>query len=122
MLSLAFSRRARRAAWLPAALLLAALAAARTGAQNGGGWTRLPGHVPSPRFIAREAGAVAPGERVDLALTLPLRHPDELQGLLARLYNPDDPLYGQFLTPAEFADRFAPTEAQYRAVAAYTRA
>lgn len=64
------------------------------------------GHVPTNAPIA-------------LALTLPLRNQGELQTLLARLYTPGDPLYGRYLTPQQFSEYFAPTEQQYRAVAAY---
>src|SRR5947209_6703375 len=80
-------------------VVLAGLAGAPSGAQDGSGLLRLPGHVPDARFVARVAGEVAPGEPVSLALTLPLRHEKQLQELLHRLYDPRDPLYGQFLTP-----------------------
>ena len=40
----------------------------------------------------------------------------ELDELLQRLYDPKDPLYGQFLTSTEFADRFGPSQADYDAV------
>lgn len=102
-------------------LALAGFSGASSGAQDGSGLLRLPGHVPDARFAARVAGEVAPGEPIPLAVTLPLRHPRELQTLLLRLYDPRDPLYGHFLSPDEFRDRFAPTAAQYQSVAAFAR-
>src|SRR5262245_18587364 len=100
-------------------LVLTGLACAPSGAQDGNRLFRLPGHVPTPRFVARVAGEVEPEEPVSLALTLPLRHERQLQQFLHRLYDPADPLYGQYLSPEEFRNRFAPGEAQYHAVAAF---
>ncbi len=84
---------------------------------------RLEGHVPQ-EAVARavRAGRVASGETVPLALTLPLRDEAGLDRLLTRLRTPGDPEFGRFLTPAQFAARFAPTEADYAAVAAFARA
>lgn len=80
---------------------------------------RLTGHVPL-RAVAHAhlVGRVAAAQTVGLALTLPLRNPADLSDLLSRLYAPGDPLYGKFLTPAEFTARFGPTESDYAAVAA----
>jgi subtilase family serine protease len=41
--------------------------------------------------------------------------------LLSRLYDRADPLYGKYLSPQEFADRFGPTQADYDTIAAYAR-
>src|SRR5262249_24549686 len=93
--------------------------APRSGAQPGSGWRRLSGHIPPAAWTSNTVSAVAPQEPVELALTLPLRNEEELDNLLQRLYDPQDPLYGQFLTPAEFTERYAPTEAEYEVVAAF---
>lgn len=45
-----------------------------------------------------------------------------LDHFLKRLYDPTDPLYRQFITPQEFADRFGPTPAQYRTLQDLARA
>src|SRR5436190_10820962 len=118
-----YSLRARRATValsLVGAVIFGLLAAARSNAQNRG-WTRLPGHTPSPGLLAARLAPVAPREPIALALTLALRNQDQLQDLLARLYDPQDPAYGHYLSSAEFQSRFSPTEAQYAAVAAYAR-
>ena len=60
-------------------------------------------------------------EQISLSITLPLRDPAGLQDLIARLYDPADELYGQYLNPDEFAARFSPTKADYQAVAAYAQ-
>src|SRR5438309_7876127 len=118
-----YSVRARRAAAalsLVGAVTFGLLAAARSSAQNRG-WTRLPGHTPSPGLIAARVARVAPQEPIALALTLPLRNQDQLEDLLGRLYDPQDPACGHYLSSADFQSRFTPTEAQYAAVAAYAR-
>src|SRR5947208_1419730 len=98
-------------------LALAALPAAKSRAQGSAGLLRIPGHVPAAAWSSQPVAEIAPAEPIDLALALPLRKQAELQRLLQRLYDPKDPLYGHFLAPEAFRDRFAPTEAQYEAVA-----
>ena len=83
---------------------------------------RLPAHVPDLVAQANLVGRSPAQENVSLALTLPLRNEAQLDALLQRLYDPNDALYGQFLTSAQFVARFAPTQADYDAVAAYARA
>jgi subtilase family serine protease len=83
---------------------------------------RLPGHIPLGVSRASLLGRVDAGESIPLALTLPLRHEAELDAFIARVSNPQDPLYGQYLTPAQFAAQYAPTQADYDALTAYVRA
>ena len=56
-----------------------------------------------------------------LTLTLPLRNEAALEDLLGRLHDLADTAYGHYLTPAQFAARFSPTEAEYAAVAAFAK-
>src|SRR5207249_3317247 len=56
-----------------------------------------------------------------LALALAPRHQADLENVLGRLYDPQDPLYGQFLTSEQFQAYFSPTQAQYEMVAAFAR-
>ena len=84
--------------------------------------TRLTGHVPRTAISqARLLGRAAPQERVSLALALPLRNQGGLTELLRRLYTPGDPMSGQFLSSAEFTERFGPTAKDYNTVAAFAR-
>ncbi len=80
---------------------------------------RLSGHVPAAAIAhSRLLGRVGSAQTVSLALTLPLRNQAALTDLIARLSTPGDPLYGHYLTPAEFTVRFGPTASDYAAVAA----
>ena len=83
---------------------------------------RLPRH-PSP-LVARAhlLGRLDAAATVPLALALPPRDPAGEADLLRRLYDPQDPLFHQFLTPDEFTARFGPTEDDYAAVADYAQA
>src|SRR5205807_1311193 len=56
------------------------------------------------------------------AVTLPLRNQADLRALIAKVSDPASPEYGHYLTPAQFAARFAPTGAQVQAVASFLRA
>lgn len=66
-------------------------------------------------------GGLPPDRPMRLTIGLPLRHTNELAGLLARIYNPSDPLYRHFLTPQQFAARFSPTLSQYESVMSFAR-
>ncbi len=80
---------------------------------------RLAGHVPTAAIAhSRLLGRVASAQTVQLALTLPLRNQAALTDLIARQSTPGDPLYGHYLTPAEFTAQFGPTASDYAAVAA----
>ena len=51
-----------------------------------------------------------------LNIALPLRNEAELDALLQQLYDPQSPMFRQFLSVQEFTDRFGPTEADYAAL------
>jgi subtilase family serine protease len=59
---------------------------------------------------------------MNLAVGLPLRNQAELENLLKQIVDPSSPNFRQYLTPAEFAARFGPTEADYQALAAFFEA
>ncbi|SPE48899.1 putative Tripeptidyl-peptidase I [Verrucomicrobia bacterium] len=82
----------------------------------------LQGHVPAAARQLTPVGRVDPGQRLRLAISLPLRDPAGLSSLLSRLYDPASADYHKYLTPAQFTDRFGPTEADYEAVAAFAEA
>ena len=83
---------------------------------------RLRGHVPTAAVAqARALGRVAATQRIDLALALPLRDAAGVDTLLARLYDPHDPLYQHYLTPDEFTSRFGPTEQSYQMMLAFAK-
>jgi subtilase family serine protease len=81
---------------------------------------RLYGHLPARSIAAaRWKGHLAPEAGMSMTFALPLRNQEELQFLLGRICDPLDPLYGHYISPQEFADRFGPTQADYDAVAGY---
>ncbi len=87
------------------------------------GFQALPGHIPAAALAsAHKVSALDAGQPLALALTLPLHHQAELADLLRGLSDPQDPRFGQFLTPDEFAARFSPTPAEYARVVAYAKA
>jgi uncharacterized repeat protein (TIGR03803 family) len=59
--------------------------------------------------------------RLNVSIGLPLRDRAGLTNLLHQLYDPASTNYHRFLTPAQFADRFGPTEQDYDAVVAFAR-
>ena len=63
-----------------------------------------------------------PEQRLNLAIMLPLRNQAELTGLLSRLYDPASPDYRQFLSVAEFTERFGPSVEDYQSVVDFARA
>jgi len=61
-----------------------------------------------------------PADRsLDLTIALSFNHEAELNQLLSDLYDPTSPLFHQFLTPAEFSERFHATPAQADDVTAF---
>ncbi len=71
---------------------------------------------------ALPVGLLPSTQRLNLAIMLPLRNQPELTSVLARLYDPSSPDYRQFLTVAQFTDRFSPTEQDYQAVVNFAEA
>lgn len=81
---------------------------------------RLSGHTLA-ELASLKSIAAAPGT---LTLTLTLRRDDEagFQHYLHDVYDAQSPLFRQFLTATQQADRFGPSPASYDAVAAYLSA
>jgi len=84
----------------------------------------LGGQVPAAirTLNLQPTGRLFATNELRLAFGLPLRNPEALTALLARLYDPASPEYRRFLTPAQFTERFGPTAEHYEAVAAYAKA
>jgi subtilase family serine protease len=72
--------------------------------------------------LAAPVGFLAPTERMNLAIMLPLRNQPELTALLGRLSDPTSPDYGRFLTVAQFTEQFGPTAQDYQAVVNFAKA
>jgi kumamolisin len=115
-------RRTCRMAALALGGAFTALLAATPQAQVAPPSRQLSGHIP--RLVGRSTvvGRAASDEAIQLALALPLRNPAQLNDLLTRLYDPNDPDYGHYLTTAQFTANFGPTQADYKAVIAFAQA
>lgn len=83
---------------------------------------QIPGHIPRAVLSAQPLGALSGAQTVSLAVSLPLRDQQGMDDLLRRLYDPRDPLYGHYLSPADFAARFGPTQSDCDAVAKFCTA
>jgi hypothetical protein len=67
-------------------------------------------------------GRVPAGQRLSLAIGLPLRDKAGLDAFLKALYDPASPNYHRYLTHEEFTKRFGPTEEDYAEVKAFAQA
>jgi subtilase family serine protease len=56
-----------------------------------------------------------------LSLVLPLRNEEELDRLLQDIYDPQSPLYHQFLSVEDFTERFGPSQQDYEEVLNFAR-
>src|SRR3954449_7711471 len=61
-------------------------------------------------------------DQLYISFALPLRNPEQLDGLLRDLYNPANPRFHQYLTAEEFTHEFGPTERDYEAAVAFAKA
>jgi kumamolisin len=84
---------------------------------------RLSEHVPS-KAVANAVllEKLDANMSVPITFVLPLRNPKVLEQLIQQIYNPADQRhYGKYLSPAEFVERFAPTQEDYNKVIAYAK-
>jgi subtilase family serine protease len=86
------------------------------------GTQKLPGHVPAATQHAQAVGAMASEEVMNLAISLPLRHTNDLSHLIRDLYDPASPRFHQYLTASQFAEQFGPTPEDYQTVLAFAEA
>src|SRR5262249_1060467 len=70
------------------------------------GQARLVGHLPATQVL-------------QLDVVLPIRDQAGLDSFLAELYSSSVPNFRHFLTPAEFTEKFGPTQSDYNAVVQY---
>lgn len=78
---------------------------------------RLAGHTPAKRMHAAEyLGSVSGSDSMKLAVVLKPRNQSALDDFLKRVQDPQDALFHKFLNPAEFAERFGPTEDDVKSV------
>jgi subtilase family serine protease len=115
--------RRERQAWAVLVLLVAVMYL--LGAMPGkaaAGSQMLHGGVPAEVSRLTPVGRLPSAQRLNLAISLPLRNQPALADLLRQISNPASPNYRHYLTPAQFTERFGPTEADYLAVTAFAKA
>jgi uncharacterized repeat protein (TIGR03803 family) len=80
-------------------------------------------HIPLPAAVTNSAPLRRSSrwERLNLTIGLPLRDRPGLTNLLQQVYDPASPNFHHYLTPKQFADRFAPTEEDYQSVIRFAR-
>ena len=82
----------------------------------------LHGHVPAAVAATPPVGRPPPSHHLQLAIGLPARNPDALARLVAAVSDPASPDYRNYLTPAQFTERFGPSIADYQAVIDFAKA
>ena len=104
-------------------LLLSIAVFASAAVVEGRAQTLLTHHVREATLNgqARLLGRLPATQIMELDVVLPLRDPDGLDSFLADLYSSTVPNYRPFLTPAEFTEKFGPTQSDYDAVARYAQ-
>ncbi len=78
--------------------------------------------LPAPISHLTPLGPLAATNRLNLAISLPLRNQAALTLLLQHLYDRKSPQFHHFLTPAQFTAQFGPSVADYNAVQQFARA
>ncbi|MDR3672681.1 MAG: S53 family peptidase [Holophaga sp.] len=116
-----------RAAILPSMLLFAlgvSHPAVRAAVPDPGERTLLPWEAPALLAGAPVLGPVdpaAPMDRLILVLKAPQGTRERLRQFLADLQDPGSPSYHQWLTPAQFGERFGPSATDLEAVTGWLR-
>ncbi|MFI9384195.1 protease pro-enzyme activation domain-containing protein [Kutzneria sp. NPDC052558] len=117
------SRRFRAFALAAAPLpLLAAAALAGPAVAQTQPLVSVPGNTSPALAHSERHGALDANTQMSVSVALKLRNSSELDKFIADVSNPRSPRHGQFLTPAQFNDRFAPTQSAVDSVSNFLRA
>jgi kumamolisin len=105
-------------------LLLAVAALLPAATMNSHAQTVLTRHVREATRIGlvKPLGRLPADQVMQLDVVLPLRDPEGLKSFLSEVYDPTSFSYRRFVTPAEFTERFGPTQADYEAVVSFAKA
>jgi subtilase family serine protease len=82
------------------------------------------GAAPAPRAqpapaASGDLGPTAPTETITVSLVLKVKNPDALEAFVAATQDPSSPTFHRFLSVREFADRFAPSQADIAIIKRY---
>ena len=72
-------------------------------------------------FHLQPIGLLPATNRLELAISLPLGNQAALNTLLAEIYDPASTNYHRYLTPAQFTERFGPTEQDYQTLINFSK-
>ena len=81
----------------------------------------LKGSAPAWANSKNYVGKANPSEDVGFRLYLGWNSPSSVEALARAVSDPRSPSYGQYLTPAQFRQKFAPSQAQVGAVQSWLR-
>src|SRR5580698_2907523 len=79
-------------------------------------------HLPESALKLRSMGRLPSTERLNFIIGLPLRNQEVLTNLLEQLYDPANSRFHRYLTPAQFAQEFGPSQQAYQSVIAFAKA
>lgn len=83
--------------------------------------TILPGSVPSWANAKNYVGQANPQETIGFRLYLGWNNPSAVEALAQAVSDPQSSSYGHYLTPAQFRQQFAPSQAQVTTVQSWLR-
>ena len=111
-------------AWLFSCVALCTFALSFAAPASAGQRLTLTGHVPDAVATGQAVRiGVLPGtQRMNLAISLPLRNEAGLDEFLQQLYDPGSPSYRQYLSVGQFTDRFGPSLADHDALVRFLQA
>jgi subtilase family serine protease len=81
----------------------------------------LSGHVPADVSKLQPLGRMDTSQRLNLAISLPLRNQTNLASFLDQLYDPTSPNWHRFLTVEQFTEQFGPTTNDFELVANFAK-
>jgi kumamolisin len=86
-------------------------------------FVRLSGHMPTQAMSSATMVERLEGEKnIPLTFVLPLRNKAVLEELIRQIHDPsNEEHYGQYITPEEFVERFAPTQEDYDQVMGHAK-
>jgi subtilase family serine protease len=104
------------------ALLAGTLLIAGTahGAQQPTLTTHVPPQVASGQVA--KLGVLPSTQRMNLAISLPLRNEADLDAQLEQIYDPQSPNYHRYFSVQEFTERYGPTQSDYDAMVSFAKA
>ena len=98
--------------------LMAAFGTLSLGAHAEGAHTKHV-HAEIQGGQAQMVGTPSAAQVMNLDIVLPVRDRAGLQALAAQITDPQSPMFRHYITPAEFTERFGPTQADYDTVRSY---